>query len=1291
MSHRASDLRFRQGERRGRRYSTTETDAPPSRPSRRQYSIRRAHRDARVSSLSVGCTAEQSNGAAVRQITRLKQPKKLTMEELEAEGIHMLKEKSARFPDAIAYCRMCEYHVHCFEQHLKHPDHKKAKTERRRVERLGLLPDPTPMHSAALTVLVERVAKVDGRPVEHLLAISNFAEMLSATLQRVINPARIPALSLPVLHEMHKSETEQQSGDEAVCPYESDCSVISRTFSGTSDWNVGEIWWRFFKYYTVMRGSQENIVQIRRKAPVDRDEKNWTKKRIAIEDPFLPAKNLAQFSQAMYDYFASCFQTTFSYFIIPRTRAGAVFQFDLGNPPPTPPKKSPVTTRKRRRLKDRSAELKAKENQSELSDVQSSDPPPQEHSPPTAPSPTGQSESLTSSSPTARSSSPCEYTSTFMRQLAKAPLASSSLPHEVEAKCVRANILSSGRCEDRAYKTDRCKPTAHSLATSVAHIDKKARENASVGNKDVGTQEEDESDEDYEQKGADVIELSDDEDDDDDEGDEEEEEATDEQPSDSVDLSADSPSPIDHQLVDVDALGEKLAAMAIADFHYDFSECYFCGDMIVEVTCLYCTVVGHKEVDCPEKKLPENIPLSPMSQEFHDDVNAMLDCLHYANKITKYQINFMEQLRQTLQAKLDAHLFPGNCRLDLFGSARNGFGFCFSDIDLCLRFNDDQLPSHIDPRVIIQECANLLSADREFFEVVPITTAKVPIVKFKHFWQTVEGDISLYNVLALRNTELLRTYAMMDERVQKLGIVVKSWAKHCDIGDASKGSLSSYSLIIMLIHYLQRCDPPVVPVLQEMGNEDGSKSVMVDGWNTYFFSDLKVLRLWSRNRQTVAQLWLGFLCYYAEQKFNPALDVVQIRQTKPLSKFEKLWTGKSLAIEDPFDLNHNLAAGLGKRMFSYIWRCLIRSRVVFGNADVHQKFLRYSQAPSVKESSMEADFVRLMLDEARLKEDPPRDRVCRICGTVGHFAESCPRNRRNRAAAKRQQEVQQYQNHYQQRYARDRQLSTSSSDPPKRPVLRSSVSASYDVESYGRPVTSRDNRSAQLANLSLSEERRVTTEEKANRKERRQRKEDARKMLHEVHQSSTPSSGGDGIDEEVMAAALGVGFVNSIEALSALGQPVPSRMPFVHNRGRGGGHAPVVISSHPRGFHHRAPQPLHLQQQSARQQLSGAGGSSKRSPAVRAAQSSSAAVPRADGDVPAVISAPPGAAKAKSRTWKQSSPSKRPSPADSTASPSAAVRRQRRHLANGPPGWNAGQVMQQGLGRGQVANIWKDE
>lgn len=34
-------------------------------------------------------------------------------------------------------------------------------------------------------------------------------------------------------------------------------------------------------------------------------------------------------------------------------------------------------------------------------------------------------------------------------------------------------------------------------------------------------------------------------------------------------------------------------------------------------------------------------------------------------------------------------------------------------------------------------------------------------------------------------------------------LVVKKWARHHQINDASKGTLSSYTLVLMVLHYLQ--------------------------------------------------------------------------------------------------------------------------------------------------------------------------------------------------------------------------------------------------------------------------------------------------------------------------------------------------------------------------------------------------------------------------------------------------------------------------------------------------------
>lgn len=42
-----------------------------------------------------------------------------------------------------------------------------------------------------------------------------------------------------------------------------------------------------------------------------------------------------------------------------------------------------------------------------------------------------------------------------------------------------------------------------------------------------------------------------------------------------------------------------------------------------------------------------------------------------------------------------------------------------------------------------------------------------------------------------------------DLRIRPMILVVKKWARHHQINDASKGTLSSYTLVLMVLHYLQ--------------------------------------------------------------------------------------------------------------------------------------------------------------------------------------------------------------------------------------------------------------------------------------------------------------------------------------------------------------------------------------------------------------------------------------------------------------------------------------------------------
>ena len=85
----------------------------------------------------------------------------------------------------------------------------------------------------------------------------------------------------------------------------------------------------------------------------------------------------------------------------------------------------------------------------------------------------------------------------------------------------------------------------------------------------------------------------------------------------------------------------------------------------------------------------------------------------------------------------------------------------------------------IDCVATIKFLAKLLRANPECVDVIAITGAKVPIVKFFLKRERLEADISLYNEVALYNTRLLDTYVQIDRRVRVLGCTLKIFVKVC--------------------------------------------------------------------------------------------------------------------------------------------------------------------------------------------------------------------------------------------------------------------------------------------------------------------------------------------------------------------------------------------------------------------------------------------------------------------------------------------------------------------------------
>ncbi|KFM71382.1 Terminal uridylyltransferase 4, partial [Stegodyphus mimosarum] len=212
-------------------------------------------------------------------------------------------------------------------------------------------------------------------------------------------------------------------------------------------------------------------------------------------------------------------------------------------------------------------------------------------------------------------------------------------------------------------------------------------------------------------------------------------------------------------------------------------------------------------------------------------------------------------------------------QLTLFGSSVNGFGFKASDLDICLTLKNRR-KENISPRQILQILRNHLRKNKEFKNIWVVWGAQIPIIKFYCIPRKFRCEISLYNILAVHNSVLLRTYSLLDERCKILGCALKLLAKKASIAETVSRTLSSYSYILMVIHYLQQVKPPVLPVLpildQNIFEESLDIPTEIAEKHDWLCKDIQILKALfnkeSRNESTVGQLWLGLLKFYIQIK-----------------------------------------------------------------------------------------------------------------------------------------------------------------------------------------------------------------------------------------------------------------------------------------------------------------------------------------------------------------------------------------------------------------------------------------
>ncbi|CAK7306378.1 Terminal uridylyltransferase 4 [Vulpes lagopus] len=682
--------------------------------------------------------------------------------------------------------------------------------------------------------------------------------------------------------------------------------------------SLGQLWLELLKFYTLDFALEEYVICVRIQDILTRENKNWPKRRIAIEDPFSVKRNVARSlnSQLVYEYVVERFRAAYRYFACPQRKGGNKSVDSMKK------EKGKISNKKSVKsdnmasnccilLGESTEKINAGRGQPDKYEMECT-------------------------------SQRCitEDDSLLVNELALAELGressclSTSKDSELEPKSIKKqdDLAPSETCLKKELSQCNC-------------IDYKSPDPSESAVTDCRSNTETES---------------------------------------------------SHQIVSTDTSATSCNCKATEDAsdlndddNHPTQELYYVFDKFIltsgkppTIVCSICKKDGHSKNDCPEDFRKIDLkPLPPMTNRFREILDLVCKrCFDELSPPFSEQHN-REQILIGLEKFIQKE-YDEKARLCLFGSSKNGFGFRDSDLDICMTLEGHENAEKLNCKEIIENLAKILKRHPGLRNILPITTAKVPIVKFEHRRSGLEGDISLYNTLAQHNTRMLATYAAIDPRVQYLGYTMKVFAKRCDIGDASRGSLSSYAYILMVLYFLQQRKPPVIPVLQEIFDGKQIPQRMVDGWNAFFFDKTEELkkRLPSlgKNTETLGELWLGLLRFYTEE-FDFKEYVISIRQKKLLTTFEKQWTSKCIAIEDPFDLNHNLGAGVSRKMTNFIMKAFINGRKLFGT-------------PFYPLIGREAEYFfdsRVLTDG----ELAPNDRCCRVCGKIGHYMKDCPKRR----------------------------------------------------------------------------------------------------------------------------------------------------------------------------------------------------------------------------------------------------------------------------------------------------------
>ncbi|KAL5075118.1 hypothetical protein RYX36_014102 [Vicia faba] len=236
-----------------------------------------------------------------------------------------------------------------------------------------------------------------------------------------------------------------------------------------------------------------------------------------------------------------------------------------------------------------------------------------------------------------------------------------------------------------------------------------------------------------------------------------------------------------------------------------------------------------------------------------------------------------------------------------------------SDLDLSINFSKDSIEISRQKKIdILRRFSKKLRSIQRNGHVTAlevILSAKVPIIKVTDSGTGIECDLSVENWDGIAKSHIIRAISAIDERFQKLSLLMKSWAKAHDINSSRDATLNSLSIVSFT------CDPPILPPFATLLKEGADLESVTKIVKTY-------TNYGNQNKESLAKLFVTLLVKLASVK-----NLWQNGYC--MSSYKGSWVLKSwrysMSIEDFTDPSQNVARAVRAEGFKAIYKCIHNS------------------------------------------------------------------------------------------------------------------------------------------------------------------------------------------------------------------------------------------------------------------------------------------------------------------------------------------------------------------------------